>query len=419
MLTPALYQQVPNRPTVRSAKSERRHSPTRSAPIPTLSNQAMQRRLAQTIQPKLTVNQPGDAYEQEADRVADQVMRMPTGGASIQTASPQIQRLCSQCEEDLQRQSIDEDEEETVQAKAMSSFPSPVSTASSPHDSLPHGGQPLPPSVRAFFEPRFGYDFSQVKIHTNSQAAESAQALNARAYTYRNNVVFNRGEYSPETNAGRHLLAHELTHVVQQSGASHPPVQRQAVPNYRDCTPGITGIADSNERLEAARQRARDYVDVAIARLDNAPAAGSVYATALNRHFITPTDAERTQIRNTYRQIRQTLVVRNYICNSNRICGTEQAFWIAADDLVHVCRAFWDESLTCRAIILIHEGAHDVGIRTPGGHAPNRGDPEYPAGNTAPPAGETTAGRMNTPDAYAFFAAHVWRRTDTSLTCFS
>lgn len=197
-----------------------------------------------------------------------------------------------------------------------------------------------------------------------------------------------------------------------------PAAAAAPAPEYRDCSEAITGVADANERLETARQRAREYVGAARRVLGAAPAAGTTYETALGRHFITPTDAQRATIEDAYRQILGTLVVRNYICNSQNICGTEQAFWLPDDDLVHVCRPFWPLSPTCRAIILIHEGAHDVGVGIGGTHPPNRGEAEYPAGNVAPPAGETTAGRMDNPDAYAFFAAHMWRNTDTGLTCF-
>jgi hypothetical protein len=190
------------------------------------------------------------------------------------------------------------------------------------------------------------------------------------------------------------------------------------VPHYRDCTAAITGVADADERLETARNRAREYVGAARRALAAAPAAGTTYATALNRHFIAPTAAQRATIEDTFRQIAGTLVVGNYICNSNNICGAEQAFWIPDDELVHVCRPFWPLSPTCRSIILIHEGAHDVGISIAGAHAPNRGSAQYPAGNVAPPAGQTTAARMDNPDAYAFFAAHLWRDGDTGRTCF-
>ncbi|MBT8768516.1 M35 family metallopeptidase [Metapseudomonas boanensis] len=206
--------------------------------------------------------------------------------------------------------------------------------------------------------------------------------------------------------------------VAPVADEAAPAAEPAAAPAFRDCTEGITGITDANERLETARQRAREFVGAARRALGAAPAAGTTYATALGRHFIAPTDANRATIEDTYRQILGTLVPRNYICNSQNICGTEQAFWIESDDLVHVCRPFWELSPTCRAIILIHEGAHDVGIGVAGAHPPNRGDAQYPAGNVAPPAGETTAGRMDNPDAYAFFGAHIWRDTDTGRTCF-
>jgi hypothetical protein len=84
--------------------------------------------------------------------------------------------------------------------------------------------------VRAFFEPRFGHDFSGVRVHTDTRAAQTASAFNARAFTLGRDIVFGPREYAPETTAGQRLLAHELTHVVQQSAASGPSVvQRQPV----------------------------------------------------------------------------------------------------------------------------------------------------------------------------------------------
>ncbi|HIH86659.1 MAG TPA: DUF4157 domain-containing protein, partial [Methanosarcinales archaeon] len=79
------------------------------------------------------------------------------------------------------------------------------------------GGQPLAESERAYFEPRFGADFSQVKVHTGEQAAESSRAVNAKAYTIGNDIVFQEGQYAPGTGVGQRLMAHELTHVVQQT----------------------------------------------------------------------------------------------------------------------------------------------------------------------------------------------------------
>jgi hypothetical protein len=87
------------------------------------------------------------------------------------------------------------------------------------------GGNPLPDSVRHFFEPRLNHDFSKVRVHTDNKAAESARNINARAFTHGTDVTFGAGQYAPETTNGKRLLAHELAHVVQQSrrGSNNPP----------------------------------------------------------------------------------------------------------------------------------------------------------------------------------------------------
>src|SRR6266849_2690262 len=93
------------------------------------------------------------------------------------------------------------------------------------HDVLSSSGQPLDAGTRAFMEPRFGHDFSGVRVHTDDQAAESARAVNALAYTVGRDVVFGTGQYAPETSEGRRLMAHELTHVVQQNINARPVPQ--------------------------------------------------------------------------------------------------------------------------------------------------------------------------------------------------
>jgi len=214
-------------------------------------------------------------------------------------------------------------------------------------------------------------------------------------------------------------LAGILARAVRQRAAPAGVLQRQAIPHYRDCVPSVTGVPNADELLEQARLRAREYVGAARRALASAPAAGTTYAVALARHFVAPTAADRATIRGHYDTILAGLRVNNFICNSNAICGGEQAAWHSSDDLLHICRPFWPMGRTCRAIILIHEGAHDADVDAAiAGHSPNRGDPAYPAGNHAAPGTETTAGRMQNPDAYAFFAAHIWRGTDTGVTCF-
>jgi hypothetical protein len=164
------------------------------------------------IQTKLTVGAANDPAEHEADRVADEVMRMPDNGAVspllLPTAAPPaIRRKCDACAE-----------EDTVRRRADGQDgggPAPASV----REVLRSSGRPLDAASRAFFEPRFGYDFSSVRIHTDSAAAQSAQDIGALAYTLGRDIAFAAGQFAPYTAQGRHLMAHELAHTVQQSGA--------------------------------------------------------------------------------------------------------------------------------------------------------------------------------------------------------
>ena len=140
----------------------------------------------------------------------------------------------------VQRQVEPEEEEEELQAKATSGHISESNPNLESHIQFFKGrGKPLPESDRAYFEPRFGRDFSQVRMHTDTRAAESARAVNARAFTAGRDVVFGAGKYAPGTSEGRKLMAHEFTHVIQQTARlenvpdlySHPmKIQRQTIP---------------------------------------------------------------------------------------------------------------------------------------------------------------------------------------------
>jgi len=170
------------------------------------------------IQAKLSISTPGDRFEQEADRVADTVMRM-----SSPREAAVVQRACKSCHggpleenEPLQREAEDEDSDEMLQGADGQLNAS--EGAQSQINNLKGGGRPLSPSLRAYFEPRFGHDFSGVRLHTDANGASAARSVNAKAFTLGSDVAFAAGQYSPETNSGKRLLAHELTHVVQQGG---------------------------------------------------------------------------------------------------------------------------------------------------------------------------------------------------------
>lgn len=178
------------------------------------------------LQAKLKMSHPTDRLEIEADRVAAQVMRMPTqdqqdaSGPQISSVgrSATTQRLCEGCEDEIQRQT-DPDEEEMLQAKRYSETPGVTPDLESDIKSVGNG-HPLSVSDRNFFEPRFRQDLTDVRLHTDNAAAGTARSLGARAFTMGSGIYFGESQYQPHTNGGRELLAHELTHVIQQRGGS-------------------------------------------------------------------------------------------------------------------------------------------------------------------------------------------------------
>ncbi|HMG71999.1 MAG TPA: DUF4157 domain-containing protein [Pyrinomonadaceae bacterium] len=164
-------------------------------------------------QPKLAISKPGDESERAADSVSEQVMRMPD-----QQLQPDCDSGggCSKCQ--VEESGV---EHKRLQTKQVGS--SDLAQAGTPpivQEVSRSSGQPLDEGTRGFMESRFGHDFSQVRVRADVQAAEAARMLNARAYTVGSNIVFGAGEYAPGMDEGKRLLAHELTHVVQQSSST-------------------------------------------------------------------------------------------------------------------------------------------------------------------------------------------------------
>ena len=218
--------------------------------------------VAELIQPKPTIGQTNDKYEQEADRVANQVISMPESSLQKQPLEEEEEML--QSKPILQLQPIEEEEEELMpklqlqpleeeeemlQTKPLLQLQPlkeeeemiqpnwiqkagcsgcgekeisklQTSTQAIQMSPLYHielcGGQTLPDSNRNFFESRMGYNFSNVRVHTSDSAIQMNQQLGAQAFTYGNSIFFNKGKYNPVSMDGRKLLAHELTHVMQQ-----------------------------------------------------------------------------------------------------------------------------------------------------------------------------------------------------------
>jgi hypothetical protein len=204
------------------------------------------------IQPKLIVNDPGDRYEQEADRIATTVLRLGDPGVWTHTRPPSVQRLAT-----------DKD--------------SPDAAPPIVHDVLSSPGQPLDAAALAFFEPRFGREFRSVRVHTDAKATQSAESVNALAYTVGRNIVFGTGRYAPHLPEGQRLLAHELTHVVQQdSGLSVGSLQRE------ERRPRPAPVDTDAQRIIDLAQNTATPVD---------QRAVAVVQAIINQYF--PTDASK------------------------------------------------------------------------------------------------------------------------------
>lgn len=200
-----------------------------------------------SVQPKLTINTPGDIYEQEADAMADRVIRISPNevvkpGTGLIGKS--LQRKCAHCEEEEKRRKPIMRKAEGVNSgmPVSSSFAASLSASKG-------GGSPLPKGTRSFMENAFSTDFSAVRIHTDRHASEMSKGINAKAFTHGNDIYFNCGEFQPNTKKGKHLLGHELVHVEQQrrgksilNAKNSEIVQRNPSPLARETVKFITSI---------------------------------------------------------------------------------------------------------------------------------------------------------------------------------
>ncbi|WP_222105874.1 DUF4157 domain-containing protein [Paraburkholderia sp. BCC1886] len=195
---------------------------------------ATHRNGAQTnaARPGLVIGRVDDPLEREADQLAAAVMRMPVPDTPIANAPQQISRKCADCDED------DKLRRKPQSPSHVTGLVRPVPDAV--HDTLHAAGHPLDASTRTFFESRFGHDFSGVRVHSDSRANESSSAVDALAYTVGNHVVLGAGQ-----TGNRALLAHELVHVMQQSGGR--PVLRR----YARCRHLLDGPEERNKMPES------------------------------------------------------------------------------------------------------------------------------------------------------------------------
>lgn len=264
------------------------------------------------IQAKLTIGQPTDKYEQEADRVMQmsehqsQQQKGEEEEKKIQT-KPLIKYIFPL----FQRQVEKEEEEEPIQAKLISSEHPILQRPEEGDEEKPimiksisrrthisedlhirlnrsrGGGQPLPEANRNFMERRFGIDFSGVRVHTDSDTAQMSRELNAEAFTLGKHIYFGAGRYSPGTSSGKRLLAHELTHVIQQSNAKEEgriqcheceTAALHRCPGTRVSTV-VSAFQEAASCLPQAKLRIENYINVPIDRTNH------LAASALRQHF--------------------------------------------------------------------------------------------------------------------------------------
>jgi hypothetical protein len=218
----------------------------------------------QQIQAKLTVGEPGDKYEQEADMMASQVMSMPDTPVQTKPLANGMTRV--------------------VQRAAMptNGGTQANSNIESRLNSTKGGGSPLPKEVRSFMEPRFGADFSSVRVHTDSTAVQMSRELGAQAFTHGSDVYFGEGK-APENNE---LTAHELTHVVQQVGSK---IQRKS--SKTKSSQGNTTTNSNNPNQNNGTGIGKRIVDLARAQVGN-----TVWARAANRPPYGPPQAWKCNI---------------------------------------------------------------------------------------------------------------------------
>lgn len=198
-----------------------------------------------TFAAKSRAHQPGDTLEREADRVSEHVTRM--ADSELAGAAP------------VRASRIGSGNREQVELPPIV------------REVLQSPGQPLDARTRAFVEPRFGHDFSHVRVHTDAQAADSARTMNAQAYASGAHLVFGAGQYAPATPSGRRLLAHELTHSVQQGqdtpslahspGDAGPTIQRQVIPPVSTQEEVTLRVRDAGGPAYGLRNRIQTLLD--------------------------------------------------------------------------------------------------------------------------------------------------------------
>lgn len=296
-----------------------------------------QRKKALGLQTRLRVGAADDAYEREAEQVARQVVATPA-----LSAAPQIQR------------------------RGEASMDEPIQAPPSVDASLAAPGQALAPALRQDMEQRLGHDFSHVRVHADAAADRSARELGAQAYTVGHDIAFAAGQYAPDTAAGRHLLAHELVHVVQQAGGSTGAVQRQ--PRRGAGAGGAT--AAQQRMIDDARRAAAVRTQIASFRARGLEGAQWLHeATTLARIKFDWDRPNMEQIGDILASMGAGLVnVPVQVAPAGDTnCSNRAGYVVGLRPPIVLCPAFFRSSEEQRIRTMVHEMAHARGIGTADG----------------------------------------------------
>ncbi len=309
------------------------------------------------VQAKLAISQPGDDYEREADRVAETVMRLPAPAAPV---------------------------------RAAGGVPGPAGLEAAPlvQEVLHTPGQPLEAGVRAFMEPRFGYDFSQVRVHTDERAAQSAEAMQALAFTVGNHIALDTRRLLPNSIGSRPLIAHELAHVVQQSPGHTSPqpasgrtvpvaakaplsLQRQGRSGQRPSPQPTRPNAPQQRLVDAARRAAAIRCQIAMFRVRGIdPVADwGRRAHSLAQVMFAWDDPNMDQVGDVISAMVTYLTsdLQVIIAPANDPeCGSRAAYVRGLRPPVVLCPAFFTETPEQQTRTLIHEAAHLARIGSAG-----------------------------------------------------
>lgn len=339
----------------------------------------------------LRVASPDDPFEHEAERVAARVAA-PDRGGLLQRAcacggTPGPDGECAQCKA------------KRLELQRRSAAPGPGHAPPIVHDVLGSPGKPLEDGTRSHFESRLGLDLQAVRVHDDPAAAASADSVEALAYTVGDDVVFAAGRYDSRSTHGRHLLAHELTHVAQQRSGQEPALQRTPARKV-SCAPGPLhvpaatpfDVADPVQVITDAENEANRMLDAAIDALDFTrrqilageaigwPTISDSLATALRLLGLDP-DSEQfwrgTAQHTASLLLRRLRLVRGtigegsffFICLgpasgtlgscSGSICANANAVSCAGSFLMALCAPFWEENPDQQAETVLHESFHN------------------------------------------------------------